>query len=103
MSEVGSSGTWQFSGADARRTLDAIREMLTAMTRGKAPKIASMKTDIFMSKIVDLLPELCIEIVGEKDENNITGKSAIKMKLDMEGRARHRINHMSRVGPDTIL
>lgn len=104
MSEVGSSGTWQFSGADARRTLDAIREMLIAMTRGKAPKIASMKTDIFMSKIVDLLPELCIEIVGEKDkEKKISGKSAIKMKLDKAGRAIHRIIHMSRVKPDTIL
>lgn len=104
LSEVGSSGTWQFSGADARRTLDAVREMLIGMARGKAPKIASMKTDIFMAKIADLLPELCIEIVGEKDkEKKITGQSAIRMKLDKAGRARQRVNHMNRVNPDTIL
>ena len=101
---VGSSGTWRFSGADARSTLEAISEMLIGMARGKAPKIASMKTDIFMSKVADLLPELCIEVVGEKDkEKKITGKSAIKMKLDKAGRARHRINHMSRVNPNVIL
>ena len=83
---VGSSGTWQLSGADARRTLEAISELLVGMARGKAPKIAPMKTDIFMSKVADLLPELCIEIVGEKDkEKKITGKSAIKMKLDRAG------------------
>jgi hypothetical protein len=90
LTEVGSSGTYTFTGPDAQRTHDAVKEMLGSMLRGKPPKIAAMQTDVFMAQVADLLPELCIEIVGgEKGkEKTLTGKDAVKAKLDKAGRAK---------------
>jgi hypothetical protein len=90
LTEVENSGTYTFAGADAQRTLQAVTEMLGSMHRGKPPKVAAMKTDVFMAQIADLLPELCIEIVTEKGgkETKLTGKDAIKKKLEKAGRAK---------------
>ena len=78
-------GLWvifTFTGEMAQSTLNACEEMLFGMQRGKPPNITSMKTDTFMGKIADLLPEMCVEIISEKGkEKKVSGKAAIKVRL----------------------
>lgn len=100
LTEVQASGLYTFTSADAQRTLDAVKEMLIGMLRGKSPKVSSMRTDPFMTLVADQLPYYCIENVGDQGkQKKLAGADAIRVKLDQAERARQYYHCFDKVPP----